>query len=74
MNKPYLQAAEYTISFFRFLIYIYFNKDFVKSFWKNYHFLIQISKNHFKTWYITYYYDVISCNTKMVALGIQGKI
>ena len=32
LNKPYLRAVEYAISFFRVLLYIYFNKAFVKSF------------------------------------------
>ena len=34
INKPYLRAVEYTISFFRFLIYRYFNNTFVKNFMK----------------------------------------
>ena len=49
INKPYLQAVEYTISFlFLFLIYVYFNEAFVKNFLKNYYFLIEISKIHLK--------------------------
>ena len=48
INKPYLRAVEYAISFFRVLLHIYFNKAFVKSVLKKYHFLIQIYKIHFK--------------------------
>ena len=36
------------IAFFRFLICVYFNEAFVKDLWKNYHFVIQISKIHFQ--------------------------
>ena len=34
INKPYLQAVEYAISFFRILIYDYFNEAFIKNFMK----------------------------------------
>ena len=48
INKPYLRASEYAISFFQFLIYVYFNKVFVKKIMKKLSVLIQISKIHFK--------------------------
>ena len=46
---------------FRFLIYVYFNEAYEKTFF----FLIQTSKIHFKMYYITEYQDVESCDTKM---------
>ena len=47
INEPYLRAVEYTILLLlKFLIYVYFNEAFVKTFRKN-SFSIQISKIHF---------------------------
>ena len=43
--------------FFRYLIYSAFHKTFAKNLWKNYPFLAEISKIHFKM-YITGNYDV----------------
>ena len=43
--------------FFRCLIYSAFHKTFAKNLWKNYPFLAEISKIHFKM-YITGNYDV----------------
>ena len=31
LNKPYFRVVEYAISFFQFLIYIYFNGAFVDN-------------------------------------------
>ena len=44
--KSYLRAVEYTI--FDFLIMSTLTRLFSKTLYKNYHFLIQISKIHFK--------------------------
>ena len=32
INKPYFRTVDYAISFFSFLIYIYFNEALVKNF------------------------------------------
>ena len=48
MNKPCLRAVEYAFSFFfGILIYVYFNKAFIKNFIKKVPFLIQLFKIHF---------------------------
>ena len=47
LNKPYLRTGEYAISFFS-ISYIYLTRFLSKTLLKNYHFLIQISKIHFK--------------------------
>ena len=49
INKSYLRAVKYTISFFfQFLIYVFFKKAFVKTLCKSHYFLKQNSKIHFK--------------------------
>ena len=45
-----------------------------KTVWKNYHFLIQISKVNFKIQNRTEYLDVKPCDTKMTTFWIRGKI
>ena len=48
-NKPYLRAAKFVISFFfDFLFTFLLTRVSPKTLWKNYHFLIQMSKIHFK--------------------------
>ena len=66
INKPYLRAVEYTISFlffFYFLFMFILTRLLSKAFQKNYQYLIQISKVHFKMQYITEYKDAKPCNT-----------
>ena len=49
INIPYLYGLlDVLFRFFRFVIYIHINVLYVKNFMKNSHFLIQISKNHFR--------------------------
>ena len=51
INYPFINYGPFSMlfRFFRFLIYVYFNKAFVKNFMKKkYHFLIQISNIHLK--------------------------
>ena len=51
--------------FFDFLFMLVLIKLLSKTLRNNYHFSIQISKTHFKMQYITEYYDVKPCHTKM---------
>ena len=61
INKPYLRAVEYAISFFfRFLIYVYFNKAFVKNFMKKRSFFNTIFQNSFQD---VVYYRILGCQT-----------
>ena len=47
LNKHYLRAVEYTISFFfDFLFMFILTMLLLKTLWKNYYFLIQTSKIH----------------------------
>ena len=49
INKPYLRAVEYDISFFFDFLFIFiFTRLLQKTLWNNYHFLIQTFKTHFK--------------------------
>ena len=56
INKPYFRAVEYAISGFFFFLFFFFDFLFIfiltrlltKTLWENYHFLMQISKIHFK--------------------------
>ena len=57
LNKPFLNYGPSNVLFcyFRFLIYGYFNEAFVENFMEKLSILIQISKIHFKRYYITEY-------------------
>ena len=46
IKEPFLNygPSNMLFCFFRFLISVYFNEASIKTLWKNYHFLIQISK------------------------------
>ena len=49
INKPYLRAVEYDISFFFDFLFIFiFTRLLQKTLWNNCHFLIQTFKTHFK--------------------------
>ena len=65
INKPYLRTVEYAISFFRFLIYGYFNNTFVKNFMKK--------LSLFNTNFQNPFQDVICilCNVYNRILGCQ---
>ena len=56
INKFFLNYGSLNMLFrlFPFLIYFYFNEAFIKKY-MNYHLLMQISKIHFKIWYVTEY-------------------
>ena len=59
INQLYLGPVEYAISFFFNFLFMFILKSFPsKTLRKNYHFLKQISKIHFKMYYITEYQDV----------------
>ena len=54
VNNPFLKYRPLNMLvcfFFRFLIYVYFNKTFFKNFMKKIYFLIQIHKSYFKIFF-----------------------
>ena len=67
-NKPFLNYGPLNMLFcffFNFLFMFILMKLLSKNLRNNYHFLIQIFKIYFKIYYITEYYDVEPCDTKM---------
>ena len=84
INKPYLRAVECAISFFYFdfLYVVILTRLLPKTLWKNYHFLIQISKIHFKMYYLgqnigtlfTFYHHFSSPQVKRNQIVITRKL
>ena len=62
INKPFLNYGSSNIlfPFFDFLFMFILTRLLSKTFWKNYHFLMQILKIHFKVYYI---YRILVCQT-----------
>ena len=60
ISKRYLRAVEYAISFFRFLVYVYFSEAFVKTFMKKLSFFNTILK---KSSQDVAYYRIFGCQT-----------
>ena len=58
INMPNIRAVEYTISFFRFPIYVYFKKAFVRNFMRKLSFFNTNSQNSFQD---VVHYRILGC-------------